>query len=458
MEKRAHRQQTTEKIGEPLELGIGRVHIERRNGSPILSARAYIQGKHKLWSTGERDEKKARHRATEQFFALHRRIAQGEHLHGHLFSEAVEKFLVYADTRQQRELSAGQRQQYHIKWGVLKKVLKKHCERDGQPVRIADVDKNFLLNLRDIRADATTQRGTPMKNATIRKDFTFVKLVLQHARDELKWISSLPDFPKFRGEWAVADAPNPFLTYKQYRKLFNTLRARKSEPDLNPRTKRQREELYWFVLICVGAALRVGEAHSLRWRDCKLVTLDDAEQTPAVQMLVHGKHRNAKTAADFHGERREQAHGVYHAVSAFKLMQKARPDAKPDDDLFLENHRDGVVEALKAADLYLDKITGRTRNGRCLRPTGICLRLEVGPRPIDYRAIARWARTSPAMIDRFYDQLFPATNAARIVGFAPRPKKKNASTKKKNTRGKADKMPTLAEIEAMEAEMSETGE
>jgi hypothetical protein len=129
MGTRPRRQQTTEKIGEPLDLGIGTVYIERRNGSSILSARAYIQGKHKVWSTGKEDEKDARRKATEQFFALRRRIATGEHLHGHLFSEAVEKFVVYADTRQQRELSAGQRQQYHIKWGVLKKVLKKHFER-----------------------------------------------------------------------------------------------------------------------------------------------------------------------------------------------------------------------------------------------------------------------------------------------------------------------------------------
>jgi hypothetical protein len=51
METRPRRQQTTEKIGTPLELGVGIVHIERRNGSPILSARSYVQGKHKVWST-----------------------------------------------------------------------------------------------------------------------------------------------------------------------------------------------------------------------------------------------------------------------------------------------------------------------------------------------------------------------------------------------------------------------
>ena len=56
------------------------MHIERRNGSPILSARTFIQGKHKVWSTGECEEKAARRKATERFFDLHRRTANGEHM------------------------------------------------------------------------------------------------------------------------------------------------------------------------------------------------------------------------------------------------------------------------------------------------------------------------------------------------------------------------------------------
>jgi hypothetical protein len=75
METRPRRQQTTEKIGDPLDLGLGKVYIERRNNSPDLSARTFIQGKPKVWTTGERDEKKARAAATLQFFDLHRRIA-----------------------------------------------------------------------------------------------------------------------------------------------------------------------------------------------------------------------------------------------------------------------------------------------------------------------------------------------------------------------------------------------
>lgn len=64
---------------------------------------------------------------------------------------------------------------------------------------------------------------------------------------------------------------------------------------------------------------------------------------------------------------------------------------------------------------------GDTRDSKSLRQTGISLRLELGPNP-DYRDIAKWARTSPAMIAAFYDQTHPQQSVERIVGFRKQPK------------------------------------
>jgi hypothetical protein len=44
------------------------------------------------------------------------------------------------------------------------------------------------------------------------------------------------------------------------------------------------------MLMCVGAALRVGEAYSLRWRDCTVIRLGDKDETEAVRLRVLGKH------------------------------------------------------------------------------------------------------------------------------------------------------------------------
>jgi len=62
-----------------------------------------------------------------------------------------------------------------------------------------------------------------------------------------------------------------------------------------------------------------------------------------------------------------------------------------------------------------------------LRQTGISLRLDIGPNP-DYRDIAKWVRTSPAMIAVFYDQTHPQQSVERIVGFR---KKSTASKNEK---------------------------
>ena len=87
-------------------------------------------------------------------------------------------------------------------------------------------------------------------------------------------------------------------------------------------------------------------------------------------MHVLGKHSR--------GGRREEAYGMFGAVSAFKAMKAARPEAKPDDRLFTENHREGIKELLIKANLRIAS-DGKTRDAKSLRQTGISLRLDLAP-------------------------------------------------------------------------------
>jgi hypothetical protein len=90
-----------------------------------------------------------------------------------------------------------------------------------------------------------------------------------------------------------------------------------------------------------------------------------------------------------------------------------------------------MKELLTAAGLRTDK-DGRTRDAKSLRQTGISLRLDLGPANPDYRDIAKWARTSPAMIATFYDQTHPKASVGRIAGF--RKKTSKPSRKRKRPR------------------------
>lgn len=393
----AARRQTTEVVSR---LYDGKLRLERRNGAAVISARTFIQGKLIRRSTGESNVHTATKIATDWYLDLRARERHGEDIHGHTFAEMAAAFIAHAD--QIREVSVGQRRNYRQKWQLLK------AQFEG--VKVANVDTKFLLQLRELRSRALTRDGKPVRPATLKKDMDFVRLTLRHAQEIEKCIDRLPAFPSFRGgAWEVVPNPRPFLDHAQWVTLRKLAKARINDPGLNPRTKRQRQELYWFMLICVGAALRVGESYSLRWRDCELITLGDKDKTQAVHMRVLGKHSR--------GGRREDAYGMFGAVSAFKAMQRERPNAKPEDKLFLENHREGMKELLNQAHLREDA-EGRTRDSKSLRQTGISLRLDLGPNP-DYRDIAKWARTSPAMIATFYDQTHPQSSVERIVGFRP---------------------------------------
>jgi integrase len=384
--------------------------LERRNGALKIFARAYLQGKSIVRSTGELTIAAATKIATDWYLDLRDRIRKGEHLHGRSFAHCADAFLEYADLV--REVSEGQRRNDRQKWNLLKPHF------DG--IKITDVDTRFLLDLRQKRSEAQAKNGQPIKPATLKKSLDFIRLVLHHAKYIEKCLDELPEFPSFRGAaWELVPSPRPFLDHEQWVKLRKLAKARINQPDLNPRTKAQRQELYWFLLMSVGAALRVGEAYSLRWRDCQLITLGDKDKTEAVHMHVLGKHSRG-------GKREEEAYGMFGAVSAFKAMKAARPDAKPDDPLFTENHREFIKDLLIEAALRTDA-DGRTRDAKSLRQTGISLSLDLGPNP-DYRDIAKWARTSPAMIAAFYDQTHPQSSVERIVGF----RKQTNGSKKQN--------------------------
>jgi len=351
------RRQTTKTVRKLFE---GRLRIEQRPPRRAYYARVCIQGKLLVKSTGETTIAAAKRVAGEWYRDLLAKARMGELIHGRTFEDVAEKFLKHAE--QVKAVSEGQRRNYRQKWDLLKP----HFEG----VKVTDIDARFLLELRQKRADTKTKNGTNVKPATLKKDLDFVRQVLHHAKEWEKCLKGLPQFPSFRGDaWAVVPSPRPFLNHEQWTKVRDLAKERVEDPTLNSQTHRQRQELYWFLLMCVGAALRVGEAYSLRWRDCELTKLDDADKTEVVHMMVMGKHSR--------GGKREEAYGLYGAVSAFKAMQAARPEAKPDDPLFTENHREGMKELLSEAGLRTDS-DGRTRDAKSLRQTGISMRLDLG--------------------------------------------------------------------------------
>jgi integrase len=406
-----HRQQSTETV---LKLYNGKLRIERRNGSPNLFARTYLQGKSVSKSTGEQTIGAATTVATNWYLALLDRIRKGEHLHEPTFSEVADRFFVHAETR----LNAGQFKNLRDKWHLLKP----HFEN----VKLSDIDARWLDALREKRAKDRTRTGRAVKSATIKKDLLFVRRVLRYAKEWEKLLHELPEFPSFNdARWEILPSPRPFFKREQYKLLLKFAFRRMKERNLNPRTREQRRELYYFIIICVSAALRVGEALSLRWRDCKHGLLSGDESQPVLWMRVLGKHSRTGNRDRRRTQEREDACGGPIALAAYYRMAVARrrletyPEYDPDEKVFLHHHRDGFRELVITAGLRNvkgdDDGPGQTRDLKSLRPTGITLRLD-GPNAPNYRDIAKWARTSVAMVEKFYDQSQPEQHVNRVLG------------------------------------------
>jgi hypothetical protein len=431
------------------------VKLERRNRSPRIYARTFLRvnGKTRhLTNTGEETLEAARKVALKWYLGLlmdaEREAAGGTGpngasapTNGVLFADAVNGFLKWADAAE--EHSPLQRRNFRHKWSLLQ------SEFDG--VTLRDVDITFLERLRSTRKASTTiidalgrkrVRPRPVTNNTLKKDLDFIRGVLKWAHRE-KLIDALPMFPAFKGKkWKVRtkQSRRPFLPPALWRQVKRTALARASETNLNPRVRRQRQELYAFVCLCVGAALRVEEAYNLKWKDCRLGRLKRFN-TECVYLWVHGKHTDTEDGV-------EEGWALYDGVVGFKYLQKVYPKADPDEPLFRERHRDGFRLLLETCDppLRHDLVTGMARSTKSLRSTGISLRLAEGDN-LTHDDVAVWARTSPAQIKDWYDQIDPNAKVERVAGF--RGDSENEPEREKKARRDLNRVRKQVRIEEM---------
>jgi integrase len=388
--------------------------LEKRATSRFIHARAFIQGKLLRKTTRTANLREAKRVATAWWQELSVRDRRGERLHVPTFSDCAAKYLARRrhDAEEAKTLSKGQYRNLVQKEALLRPLI------GDQP--ITAIDEDFLRRLRTTREGAKNKLGDGITQSTIKKDVIFIHSVLMFARDTMRILPIVPKMPSFSGEKAIVKQGRPYLTEEEYKRLHQLAKTQADEPDLNPRTRRQRLSLYYYILISVGGALRVSEAESVRWCDCeetKVITPDGAAED-AVLMYVMGKHAK--------GGKREKAYVMFGGVWAYQQMKAERADGAAETDLlFPEAHREGMKRLLKEAGLYefRDPETERmrTRDRKSLRPTAITLRLDKGDN-LTYRAVAEWARTSPLMIEEFYDQLHPAKAAGEVATFRKRAK------------------------------------
>lgn len=165
------------------------------------------------------------------------------------------------------------------------------------------------------------------------------------------------------------------------------------------RVKWEREQLHDFIIFAVHSGLRHGEMMNIKKRDVEIIRDNKNRGNDHLKIAVKGKT----------GER-PGVIAMMGAVRAFERLCK-RNDFKDADQIFPENHRDGLNELLNAAGLKFDRY-GRVRNSKSLRHTYIMTRLLRSGGKADLLKIGRNCGVSPTVIDKHYARHLTSEMAA----------------------------------------------
>lgn len=232
-----------------------------------------------------------------------------------------------------------------------------------------------------------------------------LRLIFKLAHAE-NLIAHIPSFPSIRKH----TTPRGAFTVTEYRNLVTTARRLAKLRDTKQVTHRDRaggiftktasvpKEVAWMIGFMVNGFMRPSDVIHVKHKHVEIVR---GEHVYLRLTLPETKRHNTPIVT------LRPAVGIYERLRDY--MQD-RGMAKPDDYLFLPSIRNRVAagpilaqhfaNVLDAARLKKGQV-GQTRTMYSLRHTAIMFRLLYG-RGIDLLTLARNARTSVQMIEKFY--------------------------------------------------------
>jgi integrase len=269
------------------------------------------------------------------------------------------------------------------------------------PTQVTHVDLDGFVS-------RLTKHG--LSSITISQYFVLVRKLLKLAiRQGL--LKEVPEFPKIK----VVTQPRSMLSLQEYSQLARTaLRMSRSKlvsPEVKssegqrerfwvaPRNRLLAPDMFWAIRFMANSFVRPGDLRQLKHKHVTVVR----GQNVYLRMNLPETKKHDKPMVTM-----QAAVGVYESLLRH---QKAQGFGGPEDYLFLpaENDRNYALAVLgfwfkwvmREAGLATTDDKNRPKTLYCLRHTSIMFRLLYG-QGIDMLTLARNARTSVQMIERFY--------------------------------------------------------
>jgi len=314
------------------------------------------------------------------------------------FDALAEKLI---DLEQQRA-SRGELSKASV--GILRNRLDAHVMpffKYIPPSQVSSVQMEaFVQRLTDCQLSSTT---VSQYLVVVRK---LLKLAVRHG-----FLRELPEMPEVK----VANRPRSMLSLPEYRALVKTAHRLGQQKSLAPELKSsggQRDRFWvaprnltlspdmaWVIRFMVNSFVRPGDIRQLKHKHVQVVR---GESTYLRLTLPETKRHDTPVVT------LRPAVQVYEVALA---RAQAMGQGSPEDYVFLPGERDRVYAlavlgfwfkwVMREAGVASADVLGRDRTLYCLRHTSIMFRLLYG-QGIDMLTLARNARTSVQMIERFY--------------------------------------------------------
>ena len=263
-------------------------------------------------------------------------------------------------------------------------ILKKHLNPFFKGMDIRTISyKHINVYLAECNKNHNLSPGSLKKHTNL-----LSKILKLAMRENL--IERMPMMPSIK----LSDSPRGWFSIKEYELLKNKLQELIDKKYV---VKRQiiTKEMSYLVTFMVNTFLRPSDLKNLRHRNIEVV---ENEQKYLRITTEKSKTENLPIVS------------MEYAINIYKDIVNLHGDVKKDDFVFLPHisNRDRAMkimssqfnEVLKYADLK-NSSSGEPRTLYSLRHTAIMFRLTKGDQ-IDLLTLARNARTSVDMIERFY--------------------------------------------------------
>ena len=263
------------------------------------------------------------------------------------------------------------------------------------------------IGYKELSAFMEMMSNRDLTATTVHQHMVAIRKVFAHAHGN-GIISTVPKFPVIK----VADKPRGSFSVKEYRDLVRLARQRIGEPVPPVFSKKYRSsseileryglinvDLHWLIRFMVNGFMRPSDIKFIKH---KHVT------------IVRGKHIYLRLNLPETKKHDKPIVTLQPAVFVYeRLLAKQIADGygRPDDYLFLPSMQDRkwLLVAYGWQFMYLQSLAGiagnaangQTRTIYSLRHTAMTFRLLYGGK-IDLLTLARNARTSVEMIERFY--------------------------------------------------------